>query len=117
MRAGATLALALAACSAAGGPAIDRLEPATASRGDSVTVRGAGFCGPDRVADSGECTSPPSGAVDLGLSPPMTRATVLAWSDAAITVQVPGTAPLGPTALIVTVDGRSSNAATLEVTP
>ena len=57
------------------------------------------------------------GAVDLGLSPPMTRAPILAWSDAAITVQVPPTAPLGPTAVIVTVDGRSSNAATLEIKP
>ena len=82
-----------------------------------MTVRGTGFCGPDRASETGECTSLPSGAVALGLAPPMTRAPILTWSDAAITVQVPGTAPLGPTALIVTVDGRSSNAATLEVMP
>ena len=109
--------LAGAACTGGGGPAIDRLEPASAARGATVTVRGSGFCGPDRAADDGACTSLPSGAVDLGLEPPMTRAPILAWSDAAITLQVPATAPLGPTALIVTVDGRSSNAATLEVMP
>lgn len=109
--------LGLAACTVAGGPSIDRLEPASAPRGGTVTVRGSGFCGPDRAAATGECTSPPSGAVDLGLAPPMLRAPVLAWSDAAIAVQVPATASLGPTALIVTVDGRSSNAATLEVMP
>lgn len=122
MRAAALLALAGvacagAACSGANGPTIDRLEPASAARGATVTVRGAGFCGPDRAAATGECTSPPSGAVDLGLAPPMTQAPILAWSDAAISVQVPATAPLGPTAVIVTVDGRSSNAATLEVMP
>lgn len=113
----AGLALALAACTGAGGPSIDRLEPATAARGDTVTVRGSGFCGPDRASDTGACTSPPSGAVDLGLAPPMTRAAILAWSDAAIAVQVPPNVPAGPTAVIVTVDGRSSNAATLEVKP
>ncbi len=86
-------------------------------RGATVTVRGAGFCGSEPVAETGECVTPPSGAVDLGLAPPMTRAPILSWSEASISVQVPGTAPLGPTALIVTVDGRSSNAATLEVLP
>jgi uncharacterized protein (TIGR03437 family) len=110
-------ALLLAACSGGTGPAIERLEPAAAARGATVTVRGSGFCGAERASDTGECTSLPSGAVDLGLAPPMMRAPILAWSDAAIAVQVPGSAPLGPTALIVTVDGRSSNAATLEVMP
>ena len=117
MKLGAVIAIALAACSAVDGPTIDRLEPATAARGATITVRGSSFCGPERAAASGECTSLPSGAVDLGLAPPMVRAQVLAWSDAAITVQVPGTAPTGSVAVIVTVDGRSSNAATLEVMP
>jgi uncharacterized protein (TIGR03437 family) len=116
MRLGGAAAVALAACGV-DGPAIDRLEPATAAHGDIVTVHGAGFCGPDRAAVGGECTSAPSGAVAFGLNPPMARAPILSWSDAAIAVQVPAAAPLGPTAVIVTVDGRSSNAATLEILP
>ena len=116
LRAAATM-VALAACSGATGPTIDRLEPATAARGETVTVRGANFCGPDRSTATGECSSLPSGAVDLGLEPPMSRAAILSWSDAAIAMQVPPTAPVGATAVIVTVDGRSSNAATLEVKP
>jgi len=115
--AGLAIAGALIGCTGAGGPAIDRLEPATAARGAIVVVRGADFCGPDRATATGECASRPSGAVDLGLSPPMMRAPILAWSDEAISVQVPSAAPLGPTAVIVTVDGRSSNAATLEIKP
>jgi uncharacterized protein (TIGR03437 family) len=108
---------ALAACEGATAPTIERLEPAAAARGATVTLRGAGFCGPDRARTTGECASPPSGAVELGLAPPMTRAPILSWSDAAISVQVPATLAQGPIAVIVTVDGRSSNAATLEVTP
>ncbi len=104
-------------CEGASGPAIERLEPALAARGTTVTLRGTGFCGPDRARATGECASPPSGAVDLGLSPPMLRAPVLSWSDAAISIQVPPTVAAGAVAVIVTVDGRSSNAATLEVTP
>ncbi len=115
--AGALAGCVLAGCADRSGPEIDRLEPATASRGATVTVRGGAFCGPARAAATGECVTPPSGAVDLGLALPMTRAPILAWSDAAISVQIPGEAPLGPTPLIVTVDGRSSNAATLEILP
>lgn len=111
------IAATLLGCTGAGGPAIDRLEPPAAPRGATVTVHGDGFCGPDRATATGACTSPPSGAVDLGLALPMTRAPILAWTDAAISIQIPGTAPLGPTPLIVTVDGRSSNAATLEIMP
>ena len=113
----AVSALVLTGCAGTSGPEIDRLEPEAASRGTTVTVRGGAFCGPGRAAATGECVTPPSGAVDLGLALPMMRAPILSWSDAAISVQIPGEAPLGPTPLIVTVDGRSSNAATLEILP
>lgn len=115
----ATLALplALAGCETVDGPVIDRLEPSTAGHGDLVTARGHAFCGPDRAGPDGACTSAPSGAVDLGLALPMSRAAILSWTDEAIAFQVPATVPSGASAVIVTVDGRSSNAATLQVNP
>ena len=107
----------LVACTGAAGPAIERVEPAAAVRGATVIVRGAGFCGPAPVDADGACVTPPSGTVTLGLDPPMVRVPIVAWSEAAIAIQVPATAPLGPVEVIVTVDGRSSNAATLEIMP
>lgn len=110
-------ALSLAACQPTGGPVIDRVEPARAARGATVTVRGEGFCGEGRAAADGSCRTLPPGAVDFGLDLPMARAMVLSWADAAIGVTVPAAAVTGPTTVVVTVDGRSSNGAEFEVLP
>jgi len=110
-------AMGLAACAPASGPTVDRVEPAQAARGAMVTVRGAGFCGEGRLGAAGACTTLPPGAVDFGIDPPMVRATVLAWADAAIAVTVPTSVMTGGTDVLVTVDGRTSNAATFEVLP
>ncbi len=113
----AVAAIGLAACQPAAGPMLDALEPAQGVRGVMVTVRGVGFCGAGAAADDGSCTSLPPGAVDFGLDLPMARARVVSWSAAAIDVTVPAAAPTGMTDVIVTVDGRSSNALAFEVLP
>jgi hypothetical protein len=76
-----------------------------------VTVTGSRLCG--ARADCGSA----AGAVDLGLDPPMVRATVVGYSDSSAQIVIPGAAPLGATALIVTVGERSSNALDFEVLP
>jgi hypothetical protein len=110
-------AMVLAACTPVDGPTVDRIEPARATRGTMVTVHGQRFCGEGRATGDGSCAALPPGAVDFGLELPMARALVLAWSDVAISVEVPDAARVGATDVIVTVDGRSSNGGTFEVLP
>ncbi|MBZ0235847.1 MAG: IPT/TIG domain-containing protein [Deltaproteobacteria bacterium] len=110
-------ALGLAACQPGSGPTIDRVVPAQGTRGAMVTVHGDGFCGEGRGAGDGTCTTLPPGSVDFGLELPMARALVLSWGETAIAVTVPDAARVGATEVIVTVDGRSSNAGAFEVLP
>lgn len=110
-------AMGLAACTPAVGPAVDRVEPAAAARGAMVTVYGEDFCGDGRAAGDGSCTTLPPGSVTFGLALPTARAVVSAWSDGAIRVTVPDAARTGETEVMVTVDGRTSNAASFVVLP
>lgn len=107
----ASAGLALAGCAADAGPRLDRATPAAAARGARIDLAGARLCGP-----SGACERA-GGRVQLGAAPPYAIAPVVAWADAAATVTVPVAAPLGPTELVVTVDGEASNALAFEVTP
>jgi len=102
-------AFVVAGCAGAGSPTIDSVTPASARRGESVIVHGAGFCVPD-------CAGSPNGAVDFGLDP-LVRASVLTWDATAIQVAVPQTVDVGPTEIVVTVNDRSSNAVDFEVVP
>lgn len=110
-------AFGLAACQPGSGPTIERIEPAQAARGATVTVRGDGFCGEGRAVGDGSCAPLPPGSVDVGLELPMARALVQAWAEESITVTVPAAARLGETVVVVTVDGRSSNGGAFEVLP
>ena len=92
------------------------VEPAAAGRGAAVTLTGLDLCGGTATA-AGACDPLPSGAVDFGLSPPIARAAVVRWADAAITVTVPTPVAIGATSVYVTVDGRTSNALDFEVLP
>jgi len=110
-------ALSTAACGPGDGPWIDRIEPAAAARGAAVTVRGQRFCGDGRATADGSCDPLPPGSVVFGLDLPAARGLVLAWADQEISVQVPAASPVGSVDVVVTVDGRSSNGVTVEVTP
>lgn len=110
-------ALGLAACAPAVGPSVDRVEPSQAAHGATVTVYGEDFCGDGRAAGDGTCTTLPPGGVTFGLELPAARAEVVSWDDGTIRVTVPDAAPAGATDIVVTVDGRSSNAADFTVLP
>jgi hypothetical protein len=47
----------------------------------------------------------------------MVRTVVVSYDDTAARIVIPLAAPVGPTALIATVDERSSNALAFEVLP
>jgi hypothetical protein len=102
---------ALAGCADDGGPRLDAVEPPAARRTATVTIAGRRLCGA-----TGDCARA-AGAVDLGLDPPMMRAIVVSYSDTAARVVIPPGAPLGPSAWVVTVNERASNALAFEVLP
>jgi hypothetical protein len=104
------LTLALVACSDAGGPRLVSASPAAASRNATVTLTGERLCG------GGDCARA-AGEVTLGRDPPMVRTVVVSYDDTAARIVIPLAAPVGPTALIATVDERSSNALAFEVLP
>jgi hypothetical protein len=99
------------ACSDDGGPRLDAVMPAAATRNATVTITGTRLCG---VSD--DCTTA-AGEVQLGLDPPMVRAIVTSYSSTAAQVVIPPIAPVGETAVFVVVNERSSNALDFEVLP
>jgi hypothetical protein len=107
----ATALAAAAGCVDDGGPRLDAAEPAAAARRATVHLIGRRLCG-----DGARCEAA-GGAVRLGADPPIVQATVLAYADTEAQIQIPDVAPLGPTALIVTVNERASNALAFEVLP
>lgn len=113
--AGAVVALwstaAVPACADDGGPRLTAVMPAAARRAATVVVTGSRLCGP-----RGDCAGA-GGEVVLGRDPPMVRAVVVEYGDTAAHIVIPDAAPVGPTAVIVTVDERSSNALDFEVLP
>lgn len=102
---------ALVACADDGGPRLSGVTPPAASRDARVTVTGSRLCGA-----RADCATA-GGEVALGLDPPMVRAVVVGYSDTAAQIVIPAAAPIGATALIVTVNERSSNALDFEVLP
>jgi hypothetical protein len=105
------LTVVAAGCTDDGGPRLDGVVPAAASRNTTVTISGRRLCGA-----TGDCTTA-AGEVDLGLTLPMVRASVVSYSDSLAEVVIPPVAPVGTTVLIVTVDERASNALGFEVLP
>jgi hypothetical protein len=112
LAAGAVLwGAAAGGCADDGGPRLTAATPAAARRGATVTLTGARLCGA-----RGDCATA-AGEIDLGRSLPMVRAVVVDYTDTAAQIVVPDAAPLGQTAVIATVDERSSNALDFEVLP
>jgi uncharacterized protein (TIGR03437 family) len=99
------------------GPEIDRMEPDSASPGTAVEIIGKRFCGDgdDAATDEGTCTTPPAGFVNFGPDADVVRATIVEWKHERITVDVPQSAAVGATLVVVTVNGVSSNAVEFEV--
>ena len=98
------------ACADDGGPRLEAVTPASAARGVAVTITGTRFCG---VA--GDCASA-GGQVQVGLDQPV-RAELVGYDATAAKIIVPQAAPSGATDLVLTVDGRSSNALAFQVLP
>jgi hypothetical protein len=107
----ATALAAGAGCVDDGGPRLDAAEPVAAQRGAAVRLTGRRLCGA-----GGRCEAA-GGAVRLGAEPPVVQAPVLAYADTEAEIEIPDVAPVGPTALIVTVNERASNALAFEVLP
>ncbi|MGE0546476.1 MAG: IPT/TIG domain-containing protein [Kofleriaceae bacterium] len=102
---------ALGSCADDGAPRLSSVAPPVAARGMMVTIDGDRLCGP-----SGDCDSA-GGDVQIGLEFPYVKASVVSYSATRAVVVIPSVAPVGPTELVITVDGRSSNALALEVLP
>src|SRR5262249_42117282 len=100
---------ALVACADDGGPRLLAATPAAAPRNATVMLTRQRVCG-------GGCRRG-AGEVQIGIKSPMVRAIVVSYSDTAAQVVIPPVTPVGMTALIVTVDERSSNALDFEVLP
>lgn len=104
-------AAALAGCAEDGGPRLERAEPAAAGRGALVTLFGARLCG-----EPADCARA-AGAIQLGLSSSVVLARVVEDADDRAVIAIPDVTPVGPTAIVVTVNERASNALDFEVLP
>ncbi len=103
---------ALAGCGVDdGGPRLASATPSAAGHGAMVILSGSRLCG-----EAGNCDTA-AGQVQLGLSLPTVRATVLDYTDVSATIRIPDAAPVGRTELVVTVNEKSSNALAFEVLP
>lgn len=102
--------LLLAACSAdESGPKLASASPASATHGASVIVTGEHLCLSRPCEQTG-------GTVQLGLGTSV-QAIVTDATDTRWAFVVPAAAPVGDTEIVITVNGRSSNALSFEVLP
>lgn len=101
--------LAGPACADDGGPRLESAQPAAARANASVRLVGRRLCGGDCATAAGE--------VVIGLDLPAIRAVITAYSDDEAMIVIPPAAKVGDSALVVTVDERSSNALAFEVLP
>jgi uncharacterized protein (TIGR03437 family) len=114
---GAWVAVLVAGCEGVDGPLVDEIVPASARRGEQVVIGGARFCAGRVAVDSDECEQLPVGGVQFGLEIPQVTAPVVTWNDVTIRVEVPDSVADGTTEIVVTANGRSSNAIDFEVVP
>jgi hypothetical protein len=105
------LAVAGTGCADDGGPRLAGVTPAAAGRNATVTLTGQRLCGA-----SGDCAHA-AGEIQLGLVPPVVLAGVTSYDDTRATIVIPLDTPVGPSALVVTVNEQSSNALDFEVLP
>jgi len=101
----------IGACASDGGPRLVAAAPAAAARGQNVTLSGERLCGPRH-----DCAHA-GGQVVIGLEPPQVAASIVSYEDATAVIGIPAIAPVGQTALLLTVDDQASNALAFEVLP
>ena len=85
--------------------------PAASSRNTMVTLTGSRLCG--ATADCAHVGA----TIAFGVQLPAIDAAIVTYAATTAAIIVPDAAPVGSTELVVTVDGRSSNALPFEVTP
>jgi hypothetical protein len=107
----AVLGLGLGGCADDGGPRLLAVTPPFGPRDAVVVITGRRLCGA-----AGDCAHA-AGEIQLGIEAPVIRARVVSYSDTAAEIAIPSIAPIGATAVIVTVGDRSSNALDFEVVP
>jgi hypothetical protein len=103
--------LAIVGCADGRGPRLLAAEPAAAGRGAQVMITGEHLCGEAANCDTA------AGDVQLGLSPPTVRATVIDYADDRAIIEIPTVIDIGPTVIVVTVNEQASNALDFEVLP
>ena len=92
-------------------PYLSSVDPISAQHGAVVTIYGSLLCGP-----SSNCTNA-GGEIQIGLDPPVVQAVIDNYTAYNVEITIPTAAPVGKTSLVLTVDGRSSNALAFEVLP
>jgi hypothetical protein len=107
----AVLGLVAPACADDAGPRLFAVTPSSARRNAMVTITGTRLCGA-----AGDCATA-GGEIALGRDPPMVRAIVTDYSDSVAQIIIPTVTPVGPTAVIATVNEHASNALDFEVLP
>jgi len=106
----AVVALALAGgCVDDGGPRMTALIPATATPGAVIEIDGERFCGP-----KGDCVNL-AASIELDAQPSVIDLLPVTWSSNLVDAQIAAGSPTGTFQLVMTVDGRSSNALSLVV--
>jgi len=100
---------ALVACADDGGPRLSRAVPERAGIGQSVEIIGDRFCG-----SASDCTSV-GATVEIGLDAPIVQARIITYEATTATIEIPTIVSPGATDIILTVNGRSSNALPFEV--
>ncbi|MBX3154560.1 MAG: hypothetical protein KF773_01075 [Deltaproteobacteria bacterium] len=98
-------------CADGSAPLLASVVPAAAPAGATIELRGERLCG-----EPADCATA-AGEIQIGLSPPVVLATVVAYTDTAATLVIPPVTPVGATVLVATVNERVSNALAFEVLP
>jgi hypothetical protein len=102
---GGALLVLVASCAESTGPHLASATPAQANRGAIVAIAGERLC-------AGDCAIA-AGMFDVGNA----RAAVMTLTDTTAQITIPDVAPVGKTAIVLTVNGSSSNALAFEVLP
>ncbi|MBI4509625.1 MAG: hypothetical protein HY698_08300 [Deltaproteobacteria bacterium] len=95
------------------GPRIDVLAPSAVSPGQGLDVLGVRFCA--GTTDAGPCAPAGSSFVTIGAAEGISMEKAEHWAGTRIRVTVPTTLTAGATSVVVTVAGRASNSASLDI--
>lgn len=100
----------LVSCADDQGPLLTAVAPAQARAGATVMLQGERMCGQVDCAIA-------AGEIQIGLSPPVVLANIVAYGDTVATIVIPTVTPVGETVIVATVNERASNELAFEVLP